>query len=53
MQFSGSTFIHQGNSRMAVPDYLDRSLFSEEPSSQQSQTEPAGQGEAAAPDSES
>lgn len=51
MQFTGSSFIHQGNSRMAVPEYLDRSLFEEAPSSQQSLAEPAGQSDATAPDS--
>jgi hypothetical protein len=45
LQFSGPTFIHQGNSRMQVPEYLDRSLFSDEPTQlQQTEAEAPTQG---------
>lgn len=40
--FSGSGFIHGGDQRMAVPEYLPRDLFEEEPSDvQQSATAPS------------
>jgi hypothetical protein len=44
LQFTGSGFIHQGNSRMQVPEYLDRSLFSDEPIQQQTEAEAPMQG---------
>lgn len=44
LQFTGSGFIHQGNSRMQVPEYLDRSLFSDEPTQQQTEAEAPVQG---------
>ena len=44
LQFTGSGFIHQGNSRMQVPEYLDRSLFSDEPTQQQTEAEAPTQG---------
>ena len=47
-QFTGSTFIHQGNSRMQVPEYLDRSLFSDEATQQQSEAEAPVQGNSGA-----
>ena len=50
LQFSGSTFIHQGNSRMQVPEYLDRSLFAEEPTQQQPEAEAPVQSRASDPD---
>ena len=48
LQFTGSGFIHQGNSRMQVPEYLDRSLFSDEPTQQQSEAEAPVQGNSGA-----
>ncbi len=30
LQFSGSGFIHQGDQRMRVPEYLDESLYLDE-----------------------
>lgn len=47
---SGSSFIHQGNSRMAVPEYLDRSLFMEQPDEQPLQPQLTEQSEAAPSD---